>query len=144
MKNKYGNELPCKECGFDLANYYESDITNRSVVCPKCFFEMVIEKVFFVDQDCHSAEIDQYVVWKTSDKLVDFLEPIARYKINNSGDLGMTNRKDIGKIVRLLKISKSGLFIVVDDDNKIMQLPKRNLNLVDKKVINTTFKKIRI
>lgn len=92
---------------------------------------MDIERVFLGDTECPSDEIEYYLVWRTSEGLVDFLEPIAHYRINGKSDLGMTNRDDIGKTVRLLKVSKSGLYIVVDGDDKVTQLPKRNLDLCE-------------
>jgi len=53
------------------------------------------------------------------------------YTVNPSRDLGMVYKELIGKKVRFIKITKSGLYQVVDIENKkIYSLPKTNLSSI--------------
>ena len=49
-----------------------------------------------------------------------------RYKVNTNRDAIMDRSHPVGKIVTFIKITKSGLYYVVDTDGNFYSLPKIN------------------
>lgn len=55
---------------------------------------------------------------------------MSKFTINGSCDLAMSHKAWIGKEVRLVKVCKSGLYLVEDETGKQTTLPKRNLDAI--------------
>lgn len=56
---------------------------------------------------------------------------VKKYKVNGLFDLGMTHKELIGQTVELVKIHKSGLYQIKDNDGHLHNIPKCNLDSIE-------------
>lgn len=138
MKSNNNSErIECANCNNDISAFIELEPYNFRVICPHCYQVLDIEFCVNVDYEGCFEEHEYWIAWNTEDGMVNNISSdIEYYIVNSKNDLGMTNKELIGKKVGLIKKLKSGLYLVLDiEEKKAFSIPKYNLdNIKDIKI----------
>jgi len=122
--------IECDHCNNDISSFIELKPYNYRAICPHCYTVLDIEFCVNVDHEGTFEEHQYWVTWESKDNVVDYIDDdIEYFTVNGRNDLGMTHKDLIGKKVGLIKILKSGLYMVLDmEDKKAHSIPKYNLD----------------
>jgi len=126
-------KIECDNCNNDISPLIEHKPYNHRVICPYCYTMLDVEYIVNVDSEGTFQEHQYWLTWKTESNIVDLiLDDIKYFTVNGSRDLGMTHRELIGKKVGFIKILKSGLYSILDmEEKKAYSIPKYNLDPIE-------------